>query len=147
MAQKLKKNPRVILKSCTKPNHILHLCADGTSKDANLIDKLIQGSIKVEGEGISDIVMQNLAYFQNLLLADKQKRHNSHDPKETDIFAQILRLETQSTNRMKMESRLKNMVDAGNDYARTIQLQSALAETEMLNSNSPLPYALGPAMT
>ena len=39
------------------------------------------------------------------------------------------------------------MMDARNDYAKTLQLQSALAETEMLNSNSPLPYALGPVMT
>ena len=32
-AQKLRKNPRIIVKSNTQNNHVLHMCMDGTSKD------------------------------------------------------------------------------------------------------------------
>ena len=85
-----------------------------------MIDKLIQGSIKIEGEGISDIVNENLQYFQNLAYPEKQKRHSSQDSPEGIISKQIIKLETQSTHRMKMESRLKSLVDAGNEYARTL---------------------------
>ena len=46
-AQKLRKNPRVIVKSGSQHNHVLHMCNDGTSKDLNMIDKILQGSMTI----------------------------------------------------------------------------------------------------
>ena len=47
------------------------LNADGTSKDANLIDDIKQGTMKVNGLSIQKIVADNLNYFE--ILNKKEK--------------------------------------------------------------------------
>lgn len=63
VAQVYKRQPRVILKSETEAHKILLVNPDGTSKDANMMESIMQGTIAVSGLSIKRFVDQNQEYF------------------------------------------------------------------------------------
>lgn len=74
VVQQYKRQPRVIVKSETHPNKVLLVGEDGTSKDANVMENILQGTIKVDGLSISRMVNKNMDYFLSL----EKNQHSPH---------------------------------------------------------------------
>ena len=65
-AMRYRRNPRVIVKCDTEKNRVLMLERDGTSKDRHMMQSIMEGTLKVDGFSIRDVVDANQDYFQKL---------------------------------------------------------------------------------
>jgi hypothetical protein len=61
-----KRNPRIILKCDTEKNRVLLLDRDGTAKDRYMMDKIMEGTLKIDGFNIKELIDDNKDFFENL---------------------------------------------------------------------------------
>lgn len=87
VVQQYKRQPRVIMKSETQPNKVLLVGEDGTSKDASVMENILQGTIKVDGLSISRMVKKNMDYFLSL----EKNAQSPHRQRERRIQFDITR--------------------------------------------------------
>jgi len=85
----------VILKSETDENRILLVTRDGTSKDATMMQSIINGTMKVDGLSIKRVVAEHAQYFDMLKLKDEMllrqrrkfmEKRNSSEPNSLDDY-------------------------------------------------------------